>query len=543
MKKILFILTAVILSTIGIQGTTMAQAPCTALFNHITGTPTGQGVPVSFFDSSFYSGSIVAWNWVSSDGQISSAQNPTFIYSINGTYQVCLSITAVYMNQPCTSTYCDSITIGVTPPACNATFTYTINPQVAVFIASAGNNVSWNWSFGDGSAGTGANATHIYNSPGTYTVCLTVVDASGVTCTSCQSVTAPSTAGCQAYYTSSQILGTTIWNFTNQSQGNAPYFYWNFGDGSYSIVQNPSHTFSANGTYLVCLTIVDSIAGCTDTYCDSIVVGGGILCNATFGYQTAPGATVFNANLQNVGATYVWDFGDSTSGTSSIITHVYTPGTYVACLTVTTSNGTTCTSCQTITVQGSAGCSSNFAIYPDTTQLHAYIAYNLATGTGAISYIWSWGDGTSSNTAYPSHTYASAGTYTICLTITDASGCTSNTCYQFALLRLSGVSSPVTINVVAGTTGIAENNLLNSLTVSPNPANDYVNANFNIIHDTDVQYTVTSITGQQVFASPSTKYAAGSHSIRLNVSEFTSGMYVLEITAGGKRNYSKILVQ
>lgn len=472
MKKTLLILTAIVLSLLSNQGTTMAQPACTANFQYVVGTTTPNGTAVSMYDSSFTVGTITNWNWTVSNGQTSSLPNPIFTFGGSGNYLVCLSIVSVYQNQTCTSTHCDTVIIGGTPPACNANFTYSNNVLGTQFISLASNYVSWNWTFGDGTAGTGANPFHTYSSPGTYTVCLTVADSSGLTCNSCQTVTVPSSAGCQAYFNATQTPGTTIFNFTNQSQGNATYFFWNFGDGGTSNLQNPSHAYNMSGTYSVCLTITDSLAGCSDMYCDSILVGGGILCDATFGYQTSPGATVFNANLLNVGASYLWDFGDNTSGSNSIITHVYSnPGTYNVCLTVTLSNGQACTSCQTIIVPGSSGCSSNFAIYPDTTMPHSYIAYNLATGAGPLTYIWSWGDGTSSNTAYPSHTYAAAGTYTICLTISDATGCSSNTCYQFALLRLAGVSSPVTINVVAGTTGVQENNLLSSIADRPKSCN------------------------------------------------------------------------
>jgi PKD repeat protein len=521
-----------------------AQPICSANFQYVIGTTTPNGTSVSMYDSSYSVGTITNWNWTVSTGQTSTLQNPVFNFNSTGNYQVCLTIVSVYLGQTCTSSYCDTIVIGGTPPSCNANFSFSNNILGTQFNAQASNNVSYTWSFGDGSAGTGANPLHFYSNPGTYTVCLTVVEASGVSCTTCQSVTIPSTSGCQAYFTSAQVPGTTQYNFTNQSQGNATYFYWNFGDGGTSTQQNPSHSYNSPGNYNVCLTIIDSLAGCSDTYCDSLSIGGGVLCDPTFTFQTSPAATVFAANLQNVGATYVWDFGDGNVGTGSFITHVYAnPGTYTACLVVTLANGQSCTSCQPVVIPNSSGCSSNFAVYPDSLIQHTYYAYNLASGVGPLSYIWSWGDGTSSNTAYPSHTYAAAGTYTICLTITDATGCSSNTCYQFALLRLSGSSAPVTINVVAGTTGINENTLLNSLIVSPNPASEFVNANFNLTNDTEVSYSLKNLTGQLIYSSPSTKYNSGSHQIQIQVAEYKSGLYFLELTAGGKQSFTKIVVQ
>ncbi|HMT29968.1 MAG TPA: T9SS type A sorting domain-containing protein [Bacteroidia bacterium] len=97
--------------------------------------------------------------------------------------------------------------------------------------------------------------------------------------------------------------------------------------------------------------------------------------------------------------------------------------------------------------------------------------------------------------------------------------------------------------MVSGTTGIIENNLVNGLTVAPNPAVDVVNANFNLLKDTEVSMNVSNISGQVVYASKSTNYSAGSHTVKLDVSHLNSGMYLLEITAGGQKSHTKILVQ
>ncbi len=541
MTKTLLSLATFIMVLISVSPQAMAQQPCSAGFQYTVGTATPNGIPVSLYDSSWTQGSITNWNWTVSNGQTSTLQNPVFNFNSAGNYNVCLTITAIFLGTSCTSTYCDTIYVNTLPPACNASFNANASPQGVLFTGAGGNNAVWTWSFGDGTSGTGQTAFHTYTAPGTYTACLTVVESSGVTCSSCQTVVVPSSTGCQAYYASALVPGTTQFNFTNQSQGNATIFNWSFGDGSTSNLQNPSHTYNGAGNYMVCLTIIDSLAGCTDTYCDSLSVGGGFLCDATFSFQNSPAATVFIANNQS-NVTYSWDFGDGTTASTPVYTHIYAnPGTYNVCLTVSTANGMTCTSCQTVTITTGSGCSSNFAIYPDTTLQHTYIAYNLATGVGPLSYVWTWGDGTSSNVAYPSHTYAAAGTYTICLTITDATGCTNTTCYQFALLRLS--STPVTINVVQGTTGVAEINVIQSLMIAPNPANEYTNVNFNITKDSEVQYSVKNLAGQTVYSSSSAIYSVGSHKIELNVSEYPAGLYFLEMTAGGTRSFTKILVQ
>ena len=63
-----------------------------------------------------------------------------------------------------------------------------------------------------------------------------------------------------------------IWNLSSGGSGTYTTF-WNFGDGSSSTAQFPTHTYSGNGPYLLCLTIDDG-AGCTSTYCDSVSIDG-----------------------------------------------------------------------------------------------------------------------------------------------------------------------------------------------------------------------------------------------------------------------------
>ncbi len=78
-----------------------------------------------------------------------------------------------------------------------------------------------------------------------------------------------------------------------------------------------------------------------------------------------------------------------------------------------------------------------------------WIAVNQATGVAPISYLWSWGDGTSSTGATPSHIYSTPGYYNICLTITDANGCTGMYCDSSTyIFRSNSEASMITINVI-----------------------------------------------------------------------------------------------
>ena len=106
----------------------------------------------------------------------------------------------------------------------------------------------YSWNFGDGNFSTAYNPTHVYLNTGTYTVCLTLWDSMNINCQStyCDSVTIlsnqppPCTANFMALYDS---LNSTM-NFYNFTMGNPIAWYWDFGDGDNSSLQNPTHSYS-----------------------------------------------------------------------------------------------------------------------------------------------------------------------------------------------------------------------------------------------------------------------------------------------------------
>ena len=135
-------------------------------------------------------------------------------------------------------------------------------------VSTSSNSIlSWMWDFGDGNTSTQQNPVHTYGAPGTYTVCLTVMDSCG-TDSSCQTVTVScdivasythTTTGLQADFTDASTSSQTILSWM-----------WDFGDGNTSTQQNPSHTYSADGTYTVCLTVMDSCG--TDSTCSTVTI-------------------------------------------------------------------------------------------------------------------------------------------------------------------------------------------------------------------------------------------------------------------------------
>ncbi|MEO6538088.1 MAG: PKD domain-containing protein [Ferruginibacter sp.] len=199
---------------------------------------------------------------------------------------------------------------------------------------------SFVWDFGDGSAPDTAGLTpdriHIYQNPGNYTVRLYLIDTAF--CNSPDSLSKiirlnPSVKamfntpdiGCAPYFAV----------FENTSLGGTD-FKWEFGDGTFSIEENPTHLYSLPNTYLVRLIATDtSTCNKIDT---SALFSITVLPKPTALFSWAPNPPEPNVpvrftNLSSGATRYLWDFGDGESSTVTNPVHEYNETkTYTAIL-------------------------------------------------------------------------------------------------------------------------------------------------------------------------------------------------------------------
>ncbi|MFN8255823.1 MAG: PKD domain-containing protein [Bacteroidales bacterium] len=343
-------------------------------------------------------------------------------------------------------------------PVANANGPYNSTVNTSISFSSAGSSdsngtiASYSWSFGDGATSALANPTHAYTAAGTYTVSLTVTDNEGATGTN--TTTATITAGStnlppivnvNGPYTG--VAGTAI-SFSSAGSsdpdGTIVSGLWNFGDGStVANVTNPTHTYTSAGTYTVVLSITDN-RGATSTASTTATVSGGTptnqppVANANGPYAALVGVAI---NFSSVGTSDpdgtivsgLWNFGDGTTITNvANPTHAYTnPGTYTVVLSVTDNRGATSTSSTTATITTNNPVNNPpvaFSNGPYSGSINNSISFSSAGSTDndgtIVNYLWNFGDGSTSSSANPSHTFATEGTYSVSLTVTDDDGAT-----------------------------------------------------------------------------------------------------------------------
>ncbi len=328
--------------------------------------------------------------------------------------------------------------------ACTATASVTITEPTAVNLSlSSQTNIDCNGE-ATGSARVTATGgtepyTYLWNddaaqttitasglAAGTYQA--TVTDAKG--CSATTSVTITQYSAILADFSADQVFGCgplTV-NFTDASSGGNTSFTtwsWDFGDGTTSDLQNPSHVYTSSGAFTVSLTVSNSY-GCSKTKIKTNyiqVIGPDVDFEANNTFACEPGLTVAFSDLTTAYSPVTgwnWNFGDGQTSTLRNPSHTYTTnGSFNVSLTVSDLDGCSKTETKTayinistlnITSVSKTNVSCNGTATGSAT-------VNVTGGTAPYSYEWD-NDATTASIVG-----AVAGTYNV--TVTDANGCTA----------------------------------------------------------------------------------------------------------------------
>ncbi len=401
----------------------LGQTACKADFIYHVDSATNQ---VSFHDKS--SGAVSAWYWDFDDGNWCDTGNALNTYTEAGTYTVCLYTYDSLAD--CASEKCKNIIISsMEEKGLVADFSYFSQQDSGIVDftdQSKGNPTSWYWTFGDGTIAESQSPRHAYSSEGLYDVCLNVFDnTTGNRSKKCKEIIF-GTSACNIQADFSYFINNANKTIKMQdySAGNVNSWFWNFGDGYTSSMQNPQHSYDSAGYYLISLSVKDSSSGCLDYYADFIQVGEGN-CKADFDYtvNTATKNVKFIDKSKGHVSNRFWLFGDGNyriANTDSV-NHMYPrKGMYDVKLTVT---DVLCMDVDEQQVQlGEVLCNADFEVYVDQSTNTAYLT-NKVLGTHSNLY-WVFGDGTVSTELNPVHRFKQPGYYKISLnTFNKANGC------------------------------------------------------------------------------------------------------------------------
>ena len=371
-----------------------------------------------------------SWLWDFGDGNTSVLQNPTHIYSTEGTYDVSLKTSKM---GECNNTFIKNNAIKVfAKPIVNISVdtNYSCNlPFDVSFYDFTNNSSSWFWDFGNGETSILKNPTVQYNSYGYYNVILSTTNNKG--CTSVidfnnlihieevnVEINSSTQNGC--------VPANFVFNDSSNSTRPLVNWLWDFGDGNTSNLQNPTHEYMHSGAFDVELTIVNDY-GCafTKSFSDFIHVNEA----PHVEFESNPQVGCVGQDIYFYDLSYssdsinnwFWDFEyGNTSTFQNPVFQYDLPGQYDVTL-----------------IAGIDDCKDTFMLSnyikimtPTAKFIEEYNCDSPLTinfnnlSLGADDVIWDFGDGNTSNLLNPTHTYTSKGVYDVKLNVfNNTTGC------------------------------------------------------------------------------------------------------------------------
>jgi len=288
-----------------------------------------------------------------------------------------------------------------------------------------------------------------------------------------------------ANFTANPLSGTAPLSvtFTDLSV-NATGWAWDFDNNGIvdNMTANPVYTYTETGTYSVNLTVSNSEGSSSSVKSDYITVSVGgtgesnTALKASYVAETlaaaggpvasfmsstisgtAPLTITFTDTSTGTVTSRIWTFGDGNTSCLGTTTNTFSsPGIYPVTLTVANSFGSD-TATQTITVNTVSGKPGvAFSASPLSGAYPLAVQFTDQSSDSPYSWLWNFGDGNTSSSQNPTHTYSSTGTYSVTLTATNSIGSDSLTKSSYISVTPSSISPDLlVVNVVPNPGGAA----------------------------------------------------------------------------------------
>jgi PKD repeat protein len=394
-------------------------------------------------------GIVLFYEWDFGDGYSDYGVFTHHVYKDAGVYEVILLITD---NEGLMDLNTMTVTVNNLVPTAEIVMDYIPRPgsvymdDIIIFDAvytdthSDLPNLVFQWDFGDEITQFGAHTTHVYTSPGVYSVVLTVTDEDGASGSATTTVIVNNVIP-KALLTFSQtafedeVVYLSGHGLDSPSHIHTLTYTWDFGDGNTGSGREVTHVYTNEGIYTVTLTVTDAWG---DSGSDSITVSvinpppiadaGWIQYSHEESGVNFIGTGLDTPSDQSL-LTFSWDFGDGMGGSGASQTHTYSiAGTYFVTLTVTDDDGGVGRDRIPVVVenvQPTADAGMDQIVNEDETVYFNGIGSDIPSDLPFLTYSWDFGDGSAGSGANPAHVYTQSGEYLVLLTIMDDDGATS----------------------------------------------------------------------------------------------------------------------
>ncbi|MEX0968329.1 MAG: PKD domain-containing protein [Bacteroidia bacterium] len=394
-------------------------------------SPVCIGDSAYFYDnSSISSGTITSRVWHFGTGDTSTLANPSYAYNSPGTYQAILWVESA---EGCRDSARTSLDIGFKPTADFDANTKCAGDTITFIdrssLAGGGTINRWFWDFGDGNVDSIQNPLHPYDTGGTYAVTLVVFTGNGCSDTITQNVIVdPLPLLSFAVNDDEQCIRGHNFVINNQSQIASGFinYLWTFGDGDSSAMVNPVHNYASVDSFEIRL-FGTSDKGCVDSISDTVklrpmpVAGYAIPDSA----QCRTGNSFSFINSSTGGKSFIWKFSDNTTSNDTSVTKSFSnAGNFTARLIVENEFGCLDSVEKPVVVHPmpSAGFSVNNPVQCITVNDFQF-SNTSSINPGSLSYSWSMGDGYTSTSTHPQHSYYNDSSFTVQLIATSDKGC------------------------------------------------------------------------------------------------------------------------
>lgn len=358
-------------------------------------------------------------------------QNATATFNDTGYYVYSLTVRDSITGNA--SSIIDSIYISEAPDAGFTTGAGCTGFATEFTSTSTGNPTQYQWSFGDSQTGSGAQVNHQYGSAGIYTATLIAITDAGCSDTAISIINVNDPPIADFLFANNPCAGANV-TFTDNSTtstGSINQLTWVFSNGDTLTGFQATNSFPTDGQFPIQLFITAS-TGCVDSVQKTIDVIPGPIANYTISNTCLGDTVVFNNQTTITGGlsvNYVWSF---TSNDSSLVAQPTFPfptsnaADYPVLLTATATNG--CVDTLTQIVHIGVPADVYFSTDDDTVCTLALVQFAdtsiIPSGELLENSYWSFGDGSAdTNSTNVSHSYTTAGTYQVELTVQTSTNC------------------------------------------------------------------------------------------------------------------------